>query len=258
MRRGEADVLVLNRAHGFSESDLEFLEDGFNVRRLKLLDREISDLGPLARLGRSLEELSVQAAADAELDLGALPKLRILAGEWPLVSATLASVIELTSLVTWGFSELDLHAFRDHVALRRLTIKDARCLESLSGIGELPELESLSLIGARRLRDLDDIRGVASSLQRLELQSCRAVNAIDDVEELINLHWFGLNDCGEIDSLSPVKALEQLEVFHAWGSTRINDGDLSPLAELPRLREIRMRDRSGYKPRRADLGRLPD
>jgi hypothetical protein len=31
------------------------------------------------------------------------------------------------------------------------------------------------------------------------------------------------------------------------------DGDLSPLARLPRLKEIRMQNRRGYKPPPADL-----
>jgi hypothetical protein len=39
----------------------------------------------------------------------------------------------------------------------------------------------------------------------------------------------------------------------AWGSTTITDRDLTPLASLPNLREIRMRDRPGYRPRVAEL-----
>jgi hypothetical protein len=258
VRRGEADVLVLNHAHGFSETDLEFLEDDLGVRRLMVLDRRLSDLRPIARLGQSLEELSVEAAPGTELDLKLLPQLRILAGEWALIRETLASAAELISLVTWRFNEPDLHAFRDHVALRRLTIKEAAHLESLSGVGELPELEALSLVGAPRLQEIHDVRGVASSLERLELQGCRALRAIDDLDGLINLRWLGLNDCRDLESLAPVRSLAHLEVLHAWGSTRVADGDLSSLAELPRLREIRMRDRIEYKPRLAELvARLP-
>jgi hypothetical protein len=42
-------------------------------------------------------------------------------------------------------------------------------------------------------------------------------------------------------------------MFYAWGSTRILDGDLSPLARLPRLKQIRMRNRRGYRPAVGDL-----
>lgn len=72
-------------------------------------------------------------------------------------------------------------------------------------------------------------------------------------EQLRELRLLGFSDCGEIESVAPLGALEQLEELYAWGSTWIVDGDLSPLARLPRLKEIRMRDRRGYKPRGADL-----
>ncbi len=253
LARGDADGLVLNYARGFEGADLEFLDEGLGVRRLDLLDRGISDLAPIARLAGLLEEISVQAAEDAELDLTALPHLSSVAGDWALIGPTLGSVEELRSVITWRFSEVDLHAFRDHVGLERLTIKEAPYLESLSGIGELPELAVVSVVLARRLSDISDVAGLADPLREFELEDCPAIDAIDDVESLVNLRFLGVSDCGEIESLVPVAAIERLEELYAWGSTRIVDGDLSPLTRLPRLREIRMRDRRIYKPRVADL-----
>jgi hypothetical protein len=49
--RGEADGLVLNYARGFREGNLEFLDRWTAVRRLNVLDREITDVGPIGRLG---------------------------------------------------------------------------------------------------------------------------------------------------------------------------------------------------------------
>lgn len=253
LARGEADGLVLNYARGFSGVDLNFLDARLGIRRLDLLDRGISDLGPVARLADSLEDLSVQAAQDAELDLAALPQLRAVAGEWSLIRATLGGVDHLDSVITWRFDEVDLHVFRDHVGLERLTIKEAPCIESLAGIGGLPELAVLSIGLARKLTDVGDVGGLASSLREFKLEACPAITALDDVEELRELRLLGFSECGEIESLAPLSALERLEVLLAWGSTRILDCDLSPLARLPRLREVRMRDRRTYKPRVADL-----
>lgn len=250
--RGEADGLVLNYARGFCEGSLEFL-GRWGVRRLNVLDRGITDLGPIGRLGDSLEALSVQAAPSAQLDLGAVPHVRSVAGEWALIGDTLGEVDALEDVITWRFDEADLHAFRDHVGLQRLTIKEAPHLESLSGITSLPELAVLKVFLARRLSDISDIAELAASLRELELEDCPAIDAIDDVEQLVGLRFLGFSECGDIETLAPVSSLEQLEVLYAWGSTRIVDGDLSPLARLPRLREIRMRDRRGYKPRVADL-----
>ncbi len=105
---------------------------------------------------------------------------------------------------------------------------------------------------ARQLQDISDVAGV-TSLRELEFEDCPALDTIDGVESLVNLRFLGLSECGDIESLVPIGSLEQLEVLYAWGSTRIVDGDLTPLARLPRLKEVRMRDRRGYKPRVADL-----
>jgi len=138
LARGEADGLVLNYARGFSEGHLEFLDGSWGIRRLNILDRGMTDLEPIGRLRDSLQALSVQAAPSAELDLGALPRLRSVAGEWELIRGTLGRLNALQSVITWRFDDPDLHAFRDHVSLERLTIKEAPYLESLSGLADYP------------------------------------------------------------------------------------------------------------------------
>ena len=252
LARGEADGLVLNYARGFCEGSLDLLDGGWPLRRLRVLDRSIVDLDPIGRLP-GLEELSVQAAADAVLDLGALPRLRSVSGELALIGPTLGAVAELESVVTWLFGDVDLHAFRDHVALKTLTVKDAPYLESLSGVGDLPDLAALTIVGAPRLHEIDDIGGLSTSLRELKFEECPGIKAIDVVESLVGLRFLGVSESGDIDSLAPIASLTQLEAFYAWGSTRILDGDLSPLTLLPRLKEIRMRNRRGYKPTVSDL-----
>jgi hypothetical protein len=249
---GAVDGLDLNYARGFQEPDLEFLE-GWRLRRLHVLDRGLADLEPIARFGDSLTELSVQAAPSADLDLGWFPHLRDVAGEWGILRDTLPAVDTLSGITTWQFDDSDLHAFRDHVDLQRLTIKEAPHLESLAGVGALTDFEVFFVGLARRLRDISDVTGLGSSLREFKLQACPAVGSIDDVEPLVNLRLLGVSDCQEIESLAPVASLEQLETLYAWGSTRVVDGDLSPLIGLPRLREVRMRDRRDYTPRLADV-----
>jgi hypothetical protein len=251
--RGEADGLVLNYARGFCESSLEFLAAGWGVRNLDILDRKIVDLEPIGRLGDSLQELSVQADPRAELDLGALSHLRSVAGEWGLIRPTLSRVEALQSVITWRFDEAELRAFSNHFALERLTIKEAPYLASLSGVADLTKLEKLGVILARNLHDISDIAGLASSLRELKFEDCPGIDSLDDVESLVNLRVVGFSDCGDVKSLKPVRRLERLEEFYAWGSTRIVDQDLSPLPRLPQLKEIRMRDRRGYTPRVVDL-----
>lgn len=252
LRRGEADGLVLNYARGFSESNLDLLDSGWSLRRLEVLDRSIVDLGPIELL-TSLEDVSIQAAAPAVLDIEMLPNLRSLAGEWTLIGRGLSAVPSLERVVSWLFDDADMHVFRDLVALTALTVKDAPRLESLSGLGSLADLATLTIVGAPHLHEIDDVAGLSSSLRELEFEECSRVDAIDDIESLVDLCFLGVSECGDIASLAPMRSLVQLQTFYGWGSTRILDGDLSPLASLPRLREIRMRNRRGYKPSVGDL-----
>jgi len=62
-----------------------------------------------------------------------------------------------------------------------------------------------------------------------------------------------VSDCGTIESFKPLGRLHRLEELHAWGTTVVADGDLTPVAQLPMLREVRMRNRRHYRPRVADL-----
>lgn len=252
LARGDADGLVLNYARGFHEDNLDFLDGRWNVHRLNILHRGITDLEPIGRLHDSLEALSVQAAPNAELELGALPRLRSVAGEWGLIRETLGRVDALQSVITWRFDEPDLHAFRDHVGLERLIVKEAPHLESLSGLGDLAELKVLGLFLARRLQDSSDV-GALASVEELKFEDCPMLESLDDVEPLVSLRFLGFSDCGDIETLAPLRFLERLEVLYAWGSTRIVDGHLSPLVRLSRLREIRMRNRRNYEPSVADL-----
>lgn len=247
LARGDADGLVLNYARGFCEGSLDLLDGGWPLQRLSVLDPSLIELEPIGRL-TGLEELSVQAAPDAVLDLEMLPRLRSIHGEWALIGRTLGAVAELESVITWMFGGIDLHGFRDHVALKTLMIKDAPHLESLSGLATLPDMAALTIVEAPRLHDIDELGELSSSLRELKFEECPRIEAIDVVESLVGLRVLGISESGEIASLAPVRSLAQLETFYAWGSTRILDGDLSPLTRLPRLKEVRMRHRRGYKP----------
>jgi internalin A len=249
LRARKADGLTLNHAKGFQASDLSFLSGEWGIRRLNLLDRSISDLTPISRLGAALSDLSIEAAPDAELDLSAHPHLYSLAGEWCLIREALSATSELRTIATWSFDEADLHAVRDMVHLERLTLKDAPLLASLSGVSDLPSLTRLEVIGAPRLTDINDLSAVANTLTYLGLQGCARLESIDDLEDLVNLRFLGLGDCGDIATLAPLAGMRHLEKLYAWGSTRILDDDLSCLARLPELKEVRMQDRSSYAPR---------
>lgn len=253
-RASQDDVpcLVLNYARGFSEPNLEFLNADLKVHSLEVLDRAIDDLDPVLRLAGTLRSLSIQAAPQAKLDLGLLPRLRYVTAEWEILRSSVTSIGELRRLVTWRFDEPDLLGLRNQFDLEALTIKDAPNLESLEGLGDLARLQALTIVRARRLRDVGGLVG-RIGLQDLILEDCPQLFSLAGLESLTALRSLSVSECGDLASLAPIRQLKLLESFSAWGSTRVADLDLSPLGELPNLREIRMRDRRGYRPRVGDF-----
>lgn len=251
LRAGDIDGLVLNYARGFSEPTLEFLED-WPIRHLEVLAPDIADLEPISRMRRSLESITIEAAREAELWLDDFDRLRSIAGEWGLLRAPLARVIAVEEVTTWTFGDPDCRAFRDLVALRRLTIKDAPLLESLSGLDVLQDLKYLSVVAAKRVSDIQVLATLLSIIE-LSFEGCPSIESLDPVANLVHLQFLEVGDCGAIASLAPLASLNQLNTFYGWGSTEVVDRDLSPLASLPRLTEVRMRNRRGYRPQVSEL-----
>lgn len=249
---GFVDGLVLNYARGFQELDLEFL-DAWPLRRLDVLDRKLVDLTPVGKLGATLQSLSVQAAPNTRMDLADLPRLRVLAAWWDVVKDTIHQPEALNTVIVMDYDEVSLRPLSAQPALERLILKFAPSLETLDGAEDLSSLTTIRVAGARELHDLSSLATLDGSMIEVDIQACLDLNALDDLSGLHKLRFLGANDCGRLASLTPIASLEKLVVFHGWGTTRIEDNDLSPLVQLPLLSEIRMRDRRDYNPRVSEL-----
>jgi hypothetical protein len=252
VQRTDVDGVWLNYARGFCEPGLSFVGD-WPIRRLLVLDRSITDLEPLARLAQTLEDLSFQVAPGTPLDLTMLPRLRNLAGPWEEIRESIYAPEYLQRLVIFDYDEVDLEPLAVQPSLQEIDLKVARHLETLRGSAEFLTLRSLKIADARALDDLDGIAAADATLRKLNFESCRAIDDLDALSTLSELRWLGISDCGGIPSIKATGALIVLETLYAWGTTRVEDGDLSPLLRLSRLKEIRMRDRHEYRPRLAEI-----
>jgi hypothetical protein len=252
VRREDVDGVWLNYARGYSEPDLSFV-DAWPIKRLLVLDRSVTDLEPLSRLGATLEELSFQASPGTPLDLAGLPHLREIAGAWTEIRDTLNAPAYLQRAVLFDYDEVDLQPLTIQPSLQEIQLKVASTLETLDGIAELPTLSGLRIAAARELHDLADVESAAATLRSLDFEACLDIHEIQPLSRLTELRYLGISDCGPVPSLHPVGELAMLECLYAWGSTRIEDADLSPLLRLSRLGEIRMRDRRQYRPSLAEI-----
>jgi Leucine-rich repeat (LRR) protein len=248
------DALELNYSLGYRERSLDFL-DKLPVRRLLIIDRSAEDLSPVSRLF-GLEELRVQSAPGSVIDLETLPNLSTLAADWSQVRESLPSASTLRDVYLTGFDGVDLSPF-GHLRLMALELVKPRRLHSLAGVERFADLKSFRVFNARKLVDLEGISATDATLQRLELQNCPGISNLTEVESLGELLFLGVSDCRAIDSLKPLERLTRLKKFYAWGNTRIADADLSPLASLPALEDVRMRDRREYTPPLGELRGSP-
>jgi len=240
-----ADGLVANHAHGFSNKDLNFLQ-GLPLRRVTILSRWIEDLSPLVSLATTLEFLSLQVAATARLDLSAFPALRSLACSWATVSGSLPTAVSLEDVYLESFSGEDLSPLAHLTALTSLRMKDRPRLRSLKGVEALEHLQELHVFRA----PLNDISALANAGHILDLRfgSCPTVDSLAAMRSLMNLRRLEVSEAGSIESLAPLADLHQLEKVDLHGSTRITDGDLTPLLGLTHLTDLRMMNQRAYSP----------
>jgi hypothetical protein len=252
VRCEDVDGVWLNYARGYCEPDLSFVH-AWTIKRLLVLDRSVTDLKPLSRLGATLEELSFQASPGTPVDLVGLPHLREIAGAGAEVRDTLNAPAYLQRAVLFEYDEVNLQPLTIQPSLQEIQLKVASRLETLDGIAELPTISGLRIAAARELHDLAAVDSAAATLRHLDFEACLDIYEIQPLSRLAELRWLGISDCGPIPSLHPVGELSMLECLYAWGSTRIEDADLSPLLRLSRLGEIRMRDRRQYQPSLAEI-----
>ncbi|MBD1592250.1 hypothetical protein HC744_09445 [Arthrobacter sp. S1_S22] len=246
---GAVDGLVLNTAHGFAAPDLEFLES-WPLARLKILARHIADLSPIYRLSESLTDLDVLTAPSTALDLSELPHIASLGADWEQVSKTLSGLEHLKALFLRHFNPTDLRSLGVHPELESVRLKDRPKLVSLDGLEDLTHLKELGIFLATKLQDISALSSMSAPLSRLELVACKGISEIGPLQGLKALKFLNLSECGAIQSIRPLAYLEGLEEFHAYGSTRVSDGDLAPLLQLPNLRALSLQSRKFYVPSR--------
>lgn len=245
VRAGRVDGLDLNYAKGFKDTDLAFIED-WPIKRVSLLARTVKDLGPLYRLADTIEVLSVESAP-VELDLGRFPRLTDLSAQWPQMAGTLSECPLLESLYIGSYGGDDLTPLRHNAELSKLRMKDRPALHSLAGLGKLQRLRHLGIYMAARLEDFTALEDI-ELLNELHLEACRSLRDLAPIAAHRSLAILNAAECGDVTSLRPLVGLDQLETIWMFGDTRVLDDDLSPLASLPRLIDLRLKGKESYTP----------
>ncbi len=245
LRAGRADGLDLNYAKGFKDTDLAFIED-WPLTRVSLLARTVKDLGPLRRVANTLECLSVESGP-AVIDLGVFPCVTEVSASWEQIEESVGDAPQLESLYSGNYAAEDLLPLRHNTGLRRIRMKDRPRLRSLRGVERLPALDHLGIYLATSLDDFEPL-GETTTLRELHLESCRSLSDLIPLATSRALRFLNIAECGDIASLAPIAPLLELDAVWLYGSTKIIDDDLTPLAGLPYLADLRIKSRRSYRP----------
>jgi len=249
-RESKIDSLVLNYALGFHGNNLDFLAD-IEVARLWVIARTIRDVSGVQSQGGSIRTLSLIVDPRATVDLRPLVGLEALEIGWKQLQQNLATgdQFQWRSLYVERFGDNSLESLSSIGTLQALCMKDRPKLASLEGINHLISLREFGVFGAQRLTDIGALRSMpADSLNRLELESCRGVDSLDSIEGLASLTSLNIGDIGRVESIAPLRGLVELGELNAFESTFVEDGDLSPLLGLVKIRALRMVNRGHYRP----------
>lgn len=246
VQSGAADRVVCNYALGFDEPDLHFLAY-LPIRELVLLDPRIDDLTPVYTLAPTLQLLHATVAPRIRIELGELPNLRDLRADWVQVADTIATLTDLRALAVGRYRPPDLRPLGHARALESLIMKDRPQLHSLDGLDAFPDLTHLGIFGASHLDDISAMLGRAR-IERLDLQACPRLHSLAPLEHCTALRILNVAEGGRIDTAAPLTGLTNLEDLYLYDTTQFVDGDLTPIADLPRLRELRIQNRRHYRP----------
>jgi hypothetical protein len=244
-------ALEINDSKGFVGDDLDFLADLPMLRELEVIAAVKSDKG--MRHCSKLERLSLTTASKDQVEFHAFLALR------DVFLADLKgkeSILErpsVQSLHLYGYPYSDLHPLHRLTGLRCLELGPARRLESLDGLQILRQ--RLDMLGVHHAPELADVQALTEvpGLTELEFYSCRRLADLSPLQALASLRRLLLVDCGKLRSLRPLRQCRELRTLLFYGSTKIEDGDLSVLEELPHLEETSFQNRRHYNKRREDL-----
>ncbi|MEU7028332.1 hypothetical protein AB0A60_16775 [Streptomyces sp. NPDC046275] len=232
---GTCDTLVvgspLRRGAG---PDLGFLPGLAGLRGLRVLNG-VADVSPVAECAE-LERLSLPGTVTRDVDLSGLTRLREAEVPWAAGARSLPVLAGVEDLVVTGWRGEALAVLGAKPVLRKLRIESVRGhVTSMEGAGRLPVLDALRCYDGRLVRA--ELLTGATALTDVSLLSARP-GAIAFVAGLPRLRRLELENSGDIASLGPVASHPALREVILSGTTRVADGDLSPLLANPGLRSV--------------------
>jgi len=248
-------AIELNYAKGFKGENVDFLAEVPFIHGLKIIDYNLKNVKGIHHC-KSLTFLEVSTYCKTEINFTEFKRLSGCFLTWKAKATTISRCKTLKNLVIDKFDSScsDLSLLSGLFELEHLSLLNAK-ISSLAGISPDNCIEFMGLYNLKNLTSLYFIQNF-SKLKKLELDGCKRIGSIEEVKGLDKLRYLSFNNVGRIDSLKPLLGLERLEEVYFYENTNIEDGDLSPLLDLPSLRALSFQDRKHYSHSLSELERI--
>lgn len=250
MKKNGIRELFLNSARGWRGRTMDFLEDLTELEGLWIIDSTVDDISPIHCL-KNLKALSVTTLSRTHIDFSCFPQLELCVLDWEPGYASVFDCVWLRGLFVDNFKGKDSSAFSTLKNLSSLSILNGP-LPDIRGLAELTDLKHLALCNLRKLSSLDGLENL-TNLTHLEVHGCRRIGNINAIGNLRGIIMLQLDETGDIESLAPLRGLDQLRHLFFIGGTNVLDGDLSVIENLPALGGLSFMNRKHYSHRREEF-----
>lgn len=225
-------------------ADLGFLADFPNLRYLEVVDQPGVNTRFLDGLS-NLRGLHLETPGTGT-DFSCFPELEVFVGDWHSDNRNLQSCQELRQLRVWQFkpSSQDLRDLAHTTRLEWLGLTQTG-ITSLAGLETLEDLRYLDIAYAPKLESLDTFGQRPLELREVSFSKARKIRSYAPLATLPRLRRLRISGCAPMPDLNWTHGMDYLDFF-SFVETNVENGDLSPLLQLPRLRYAGTMDKKHY------------
>lgn len=245
VRKNNIEALYFNSAKGWKQSDFAFLAALDGIEEINIIASEIDNFSAIESI-KTLQELSLTGAVKDSVNFKSLAHLERCYLYWWKGAQ---SILDSPTLEHAYFDKLKLKDYGDLGRLRRvreLTIGNSP-VKNVSWLNEISSpLRGLHLLNCRQLEKFENISHQIE-LRRLSVSGSKNLYDLTFLSSLKKLEVLDLSDSQTLKSLEPVGELKELMAFAFAGSkTTVEDRNLTPLTNLPKLSMLMFAPRKGY------------
>lgn len=258
MTRFYADDLTgihISSFGAYAEKDLGFLKDHPGISAVVVSHAKGIDLSCLELLD-GLTYLTLEVYRSPP-DLRVFKHLEEFSGEWSpelKIDEGCSSLKHLT-LYKYKCSAGDCSDIPIVPSLERLELVQSP-ITSLEGIQHHTHLADLLFCRLAKLSDIKPIVGLANgSLSKLQIERCKKIVGWDSLGNLNRVKKIVIDTCSDLPNLSFLSGCVGLEEF-VFMDTKLPDGDLSPLLDLPSLRYVGIFDKKHFSHKKDEINAL--